>query len=345
MPVVYLDSVFFLNALMDYLLLRGTELLSGLPARRWRCLAAALFGGGYAAAVFLPGLGSLASLPGKLAAGLLMAAIAFGGQRRFLRRALLLFALSCGMAGCVLALGLLSGGMPVERGVFYTQVDLRVLLIAAGAAYLLLSVVFRAAARRSMEGRTVRLRIHRAGREVSLTALYDSGNELRDVAGGAIAVLTAEAARELFAPALRPYLSAEALADPARQMSALRLLGERPLLLPYQALGGRGLLLALRCDWLEVNGVWHLAPLVAVTPAELGNGIAALWGGEEGGAENGDLAGETAAVSGKSWAAAGTGGALHRRQRRAAAAPEPGAGGGAAGPLRRPGGPGRADRT
>ena len=54
MPVVYLDSVFLLNAAMDYLLLRGTELLSGVPAGRRRCVLAALFGGGYAAAVFLP---------------------------------------------------------------------------------------------------------------------------------------------------------------------------------------------------------------------------------------------------------------------------------------------------
>ena len=146
MPVVYLDSVFLLNAAMDYLLLRGTELLSGVPAGRQRCVLAALFGGGYAAAVFLPGLGWLSAWPGKLLAGLLMAVIAFGGQRRFLRRTLLFFALSCGMAGCVLALGMLSGGMPVERGVFYTRVDPRVLLVAAISAYLLLSVVFRAAA-------------------------------------------------------------------------------------------------------------------------------------------------------------------------------------------------------
>ena len=93
MPVVYLDSVFLLNAAMDYLLLRGTELLSGVPVGRRRCVLAALFGGSYAAVVFLPGLGGLSAWPGKLLAGLLMAVIAFGGQRRFLRRALLLFAL------------------------------------------------------------------------------------------------------------------------------------------------------------------------------------------------------------------------------------------------------------
>ena len=345
MTVVYLDSVFLLNALMDYLLLRGTELLSGVPAGRRRCLLAAAFGGGYAAAVFLPGLGWLAAWPGKLAAGLLLAGLAFGGQRRFLRRALLLFALSCGMAGCVLALGLLSGGMPVERGVFYTRVDLRVLLVAALAAYLVLSVVFRAAAGQGMAGKHLRLRIRRAGREVALTALYDSGNGLRDPAGEPVAVLTAVAARELLSPALRRYLTAEALQDPAGQLAELRRLGERPLLLPYRAVGGGGLLLALRCDWLEVNGVRHQGALVALTPTELGNGIGALWGGEEGEADDGDLAGEIPAFSGKPGAFGGGGHPLHQRQRRAAPAPEPGAGGRALGPARGSQGPGGAHRT
>ena len=36
MTVVYLDSVFLLNALMDYLLLLGTACLAGIPPRRWR---------------------------------------------------------------------------------------------------------------------------------------------------------------------------------------------------------------------------------------------------------------------------------------------------------------------
>ena len=344
MPVVYLDSVFLLNAAMDYLLLRGTELLSGVPAGRRRCVLAALFGGGYAAAVFLPGLGWLSAWLGKFLAGLLMAVIAFGGQRRFLRRTLLLFALSCGMAGCVLALGMLSGGMPVERGVFYTRVDLRVLLVAAISAYLLLSIVFRAAAGQGMEGRRLPLRIHRDGREIALSALYDSGNALRDAAGRPVAVLTAEAARGLFPPGLRRYLTAEALRDPAGQMAVLRRMGERPVLLPCRTVGGGGMLLALRCDWLMVNGVRQEMPMVALTPEDLGNGIGALWGGEEGG-NYGDLAGKIPALSCEPGPADGARRPLHWRQRRAAPAPEPGAGGGASGPARGPGGPGGAHRT
>ena len=56
MTVVYVDSVFVLNALMDYLLVLCAARLAGIPLRRRRYLLAGLLGGAYAVAVFLPGL-------------------------------------------------------------------------------------------------------------------------------------------------------------------------------------------------------------------------------------------------------------------------------------------------
>ena len=50
--VIYLDSVFVLNALMDYILLLSCARLTGIRLRRGRYLAAAVFGGIYAVAVF-----------------------------------------------------------------------------------------------------------------------------------------------------------------------------------------------------------------------------------------------------------------------------------------------------
>ena len=54
MTVIYLDSVFVLNGLMDYLLALCAARLAGIPLRRGRYLLAGLLGGAYAAAVFLP---------------------------------------------------------------------------------------------------------------------------------------------------------------------------------------------------------------------------------------------------------------------------------------------------
>ena len=68
------------------------------------------------------------------------------------------------MAGCVLALGLLAGsGVPMANGVFYTDVDARVLLVAVTSAYIVLAVVFRGSARQGMEGRLLPVRVSVGG--------------------------------------------------------------------------------------------------------------------------------------------------------------------------------------
>ena len=58
--VVYLDTLFLLNALVDYLLLLACARLAGERLRRLRLAAGAAAGGLYAAAIFLPGLEWLA---------------------------------------------------------------------------------------------------------------------------------------------------------------------------------------------------------------------------------------------------------------------------------------------
>ncbi len=192
MTVVYVDSVFVLNALMDYLLVLCAARLAGIPLRRRRYLLAGLLGGAYAVAVFLPGLDFLAATPVKLAAGILLALAAYGGEAKLLRLTLLLFAVSCAMAGCVLALGLVAGGgVPMVNGVFYTDVDAKVLLIAAAAAYLVLTVVFRAAAGKGVRGELVRVQVCLAGRTTAFTAFCDTGNALRDPVSGAPVLVVA----------------------------------------------------------------------------------------------------------------------------------------------------------
>lgn len=64
--VVYLDRVFLLNLLVDYLLLLSAAQLSGRTLSRLRLLLCAAGGGLYAVATFLPGCGFLR---GRCAAG------------------------------------------------------------------------------------------------------------------------------------------------------------------------------------------------------------------------------------------------------------------------------------
>ena len=60
--VIYLDLVMLLNFLVDFLLLLGTNRLSGFPAGGWRCALAALLGAVFSCGCLLPGMAFLGNL-------------------------------------------------------------------------------------------------------------------------------------------------------------------------------------------------------------------------------------------------------------------------------------------
>ena len=345
MTVVYLDSVFVLNGVMDYFLLLATACLAGVPLRRWRFALAGALGGLYAAAVFLPGCGALASVPGKILAGAAMALAAFGQDRKLPRLMLLLLLVSCGFAGCVLGLGLASGGVPMANGVFYTDVDVRVLLMAAGAAYAVLSVVFRASARQAVSGTLTHVTLCWGDRRAELTALCDTGNGLRDPAtGNPVLVACAGRLGQLWPPELRPFLTDRALVHPAEALARLPSERTRFRLIPYRAVGvPSGMLLAVRTDWCVIGGRRMERLVVALSPTELGEGFSALWGELERSEKDDHFTYSAANGAEAAGTAAGGRRPLHWRQRHAAAAPVPGAGGGAGGPHRGGGSPPDAD--
>ena len=336
MTVVYLDSVFLFNALLDYLLFLSTARLAGIPLRRRRYLLCGVLGGLYAAAVCLPGGGFLTETLVKAGVGLLLALIAFGRETHFLRLTLLTVAIACALAGTVLALGLLAGQhIPNARGIFYTNVNGKTLLLSASGVYLLLTVIFRAAAAHGIRGECLPVTVCLLGQTVALTALLDTGNSLRDTAGEP--VLTAE--RRCFSqlpPALQTYTPAEALPLLRQCFPELK-----PQLLPVRTASGGGLLLSVKSDWAEIDGRRWPGLRIALTDTELGGGYTALWGGE--GRRNYERMAVAAAVP--PGTVPGAGGPLHRRQRHPASAPEPGAGGGAAGAAGPGGCPAGADRA
>ena len=281
MTVIYVDSVFFLNALMDYLILLATARFSGIPLRRRRYFLAALLGGIYAAGCFFPGGQFLSESPVKAAAGVLLGLIAFGGETHLMRLMILLFAVSCALAGSVLALGVISGGnIPAINGIFYTDISLRVLLIAATAAYLVFAVVFRTGANHHIRGEMMPVHLSIGGKTVSFSALYDTGNSLQEpIHGNPVLVVSRGTLDPLLPKEVRHILTK----PPVEQMISLRRMTPwlSPILLPYLGAGReRDLLLGIKTDWLEVNGTHYPDGVVALLPTEME--VPALWGGEKG---------------------------------------------------------------
>ncbi len=285
MTVIYVDTLFLLNATVDYLLLLASARLAGEPLARLRFLLGAVLGGLYAVAIFLPGLSFLARPLCRLAAAVLMVLAAFWKSRRLLRQVVIFFALSCAFGGGVLAIALLGGrGLALSNGVLYSGMDLKIVLLSAAGCYGALTLIFQRTGRHTASSGELRpVRLTLGERQVSLTALVDTGNTLTDPATGRpVLVAEADCVEELLPPGIRP--SPADLRDPAGALERLEDPWRRRFrLLPYRSVGvDRGLLLAVRVDQVQV-GEEDRGPMLAAlspTPVSDGGGYRALLGAD-----------------------------------------------------------------
>ncbi len=257
MKVIYIDTLFITNLAADYLLLLLSGQVCGVILRRRRYLVAAALGSVYAVAVYLPGAGALALPAAKLGAGLVMAAVAYGGEARMLRCAAVFMAVSAAFGGFIWAIEL-AGGHPAF--------DARTLIVSFAVCYILLSWVLR---RRGAALALPRARVVLTLGEHSaeFTALVDSGNALTDpVSALPVMVVCPHVAAPLLGVS-ESVLCADAVALCERAVDGRAKLR----LVPYSAVGGAGLLAAFRPDSVTVNGEKR-EMLAAISPAVAGDG-------------------------------------------------------------------------
>lgn len=275
LTVVYLDELFLLNFVVDYLLLLSSARLAGEPLHRGRMALGAALGGIYAALLFLEGLGFLAHPLCRLAAAVGMLLCAFGGSRRLLRLTLMFFAVSAAFGGGILALELLGGGLAVRGGVFTSALDLRLILLSAAVCYVLITLVLQRTARHSaLRGELVPAVLDLAGRRAALTALVDTGNTLTDPATNRpVMVAEGRCLAGLFPPGEGPEEGELSRPVAALERLAGRGGGLRFRLLPYRAVGVEcGLLLAVRVDRARVGTEDYGSILVALSPTPVSDG-------------------------------------------------------------------------
>lgn len=276
MTVVYIDLLFLLNLIANYLLMLAAGRMAGAALTRWRIGLGAGLGALYAALVFLPGQVWLARWPCKLAVGVLMTLIAYGGERHLLRVTVLFFGASAALAGAVLGLELLGNvSLTLEHGVFYTPLDIRLLLLMFVACYFVLSLFFRRVGQHG--GELVQLKIVLEGGTVNMAALRDTGHSLTDpVTNRPVVVVDGQILTRILPDWADP-------ADPIHSLERCHAAGSRQArLVPYRAVGVEcGMLLALRAKQVAADGkpLGQLLVALSPTPVSDGGGYQALIGG------------------------------------------------------------------
>ena len=262
---IYLDSLFALNAIIDYFLLLCSARVAGAVLHRWRLGLAAVLGGFWAVASVLPGFEFLSFAPMKLVPAVFMALIAFGGERKLWRCLVIFLAVSAAFGGAVWAASMLAGtGM--YGGRVYLPVSTRVLVLSFALCYAGVSLVFRRIGKRA-EREILPLAVTLRGKTVTLRALRDTGNGLYDpVSGRAVAVAELGAISPLLGGFECTGNDAAALCETLCKLSGLE---GRVTLVPYSALGtGHGLLAAIRPDSAAVSGK-EADILIGISPAAL----------------------------------------------------------------------------
>ncbi|MBQ3529053.1 MAG: sigma-E processing peptidase SpoIIGA [Oscillospiraceae bacterium] len=238
---VYIDGVFLLNFLVDFLLLLAASRLSGFPAKPVRAVLGATLGGVYAACCLLPGFYFLGNTLWRTVSLGLMSLIAFGISKSAMRRGLVFAFLSMALGGIM---------MGIDRGGFWG------IVCGAATVCLLCFVGFRG----RIGGATyIPVELRHGDKILRITALQDTGNTLRDpITGRAVLVVGADTALELLG------LTRSQLQNPVQSISALP--GLR--LIPYHSVGASNFLLAMKLKNVRI-GNWQGSTLVAFAPESL----------------------------------------------------------------------------
>ena len=262
MRVIYADTLFMMNTVINYLLLLATAKICAVSASRLRMGAAAALGGVYAVFAAMPWAQFLAEPPVILGAGIVIILAAFGGEARIIRLALVFFAVSAAFAGMALAASLIGG----EPGGMIVRMSFGALVLSFAVCYAVVTLVFRRAG--GNRGGIVPLVVRQGKRELRLRALVDTGNSLIDpTTGMPVAVTGAPDAMRLFPGDVRA-----AVGDLHERgaVTVMETLGENSMrfrLIPYSAVGvPDGMLLAFKPDEITVNGRHKRGMLLAISP-------------------------------------------------------------------------------
>ena len=274
--VIYIDILLALNWWIDFLLLLGVRRAMGGGVRSWRLALGALVGALSCFVLFLPPMSVWLSLLIRLLAAALMVTVAF--RRRswqdWGRRVILLFALSAGLAGLCGALYffLAPQGFYVFNGVMYYSVPPLLLVALTVVCYGLLWLSEQLLRRRAPKEHLFRVRLTHEGRTVTFPCLYDSGNHLVEPFSGRPVLVVERGVAEELLP----------VPPSVEDMPAQT--GWR--LIPYDTLGGSGLLPAFLTDSATVlrRDTEHRLPECYVAVCErLGRGeYSGLMGSELG---------------------------------------------------------------
>lgn len=254
---VYIDEVFLVNLIMDWLILWATGNLAQSRCRLWSLAAAAIAGAVYSVSVFSPWGGWFMQLPVKISCSFFMVWLAFGfcSWQHYVKHIVYFYLISFVLGGASLAAMYLFGQrfMQTWNGIALVQIDFQLFWLAIAVFLVGGSVFFlRQHLRKDLTAlpSVLTAQICLGEHQIILQLLVDTGCSLTEPLSG-LPVIVAEqnAVMPLFPEKLqqmarKPETGADQLLLAAEACG----MQGRWRFIPYRAVGQQGLLPGFRPD-------------------------------------------------------------------------------------------------
>ena len=248
--VVYIDVLFCVNLIVDYVMLLSVKKLLSLQVRRKRLMLGAVIGGVGSFAALLPPMPAPVSMLISLGVCILMmsAALMPVSLRRLALASGVLFAVSflyCGIMTAVLTL-LSPSSMTVRNSVVYIGIHPLLLIALTMICYGILHIFYAFRGNSASISSHCRVKVRMGGRTITANGLIDTGNTLHEpFSGDCVVVMKQECCEEM-------KEMSDVLKTPSfEQDDLIRGIGVR--MIPYSSVGGSGLLAAVRPSEMVIS--------------------------------------------------------------------------------------------
>lgn len=188
MPVVYIDVLFAVNIIINYILLKACCIFSGLKCNNYRVLLGAFIGACYAVLVFFPDFSVIYSTVCKMLISMLIVAASFPfySIRSYIKTLLIFYIVSFGFGGCVLGIFYFSDvgarlGAIYSNGILYFNLPWIILAVSGGLFYIAIKL-FSYFSGKVYKAHSLRKKLYLSygDKSAEVTALLDTGNSLID---------------------------------------------------------------------------------------------------------------------------------------------------------------------
>ena len=260
---VYIDVLFAINGIINYLLLLATSKISKQQTSLLKLIIGSLIGAIYAVCMFFPQIRALYTIISKIIVSFLLIAVTFNIKRfaSFFKTVLIFYITSFIFGG--IAMGLFyflnfGKGTIISNGVFYFSLPWRILIFSSMISYALIRFFYKTA--KSEKFRVYKkIEVFLSGKKISLNALIDTGNMLSDPVSDTPVII---AEYEIISPLLSDefktlYESNKSSPENIILNNLDKNIASKLRIIPFSSLGTeKGFLLGIKPDAIKINKIF-----------------------------------------------------------------------------------------